>query len=335
MSLPKLKKLVRPPKNPVNTGTPKFWADYEKKIGTALPSDYKQFIDTYGSGDFAQFYSIFNPFESEAVLSQMDEIKQDYREGHDDNEERYPFPVFPEPGGILPWGVDTNGNDYFWLTKGGPDDWTVLAHEVRGDGAIEHPCGMTEFLLKVLKKEIPALASGYPEPENLEFKPLEKANPASEALLDAITERNIARVREAIEAGADLNYRFGEGWSYLDYAAQKYPDGFLEAVQLLVEAGADVNTRNGDGSTPLFSAQPEVVDYLVSHGADVNLRSKNGDTAIFSAIMNSRFELIEQLAKYPGVLEQNNKIGQTPLAFAKRRKNKKAIELLQNAGATA
>ncbi|HET6251682.1 MAG TPA: ankyrin repeat domain-containing protein [Tepidisphaeraceae bacterium] len=326
MSLAKLKKLVRPPSEPVFTGAPKLWGQIEKKLGTKLPDDYKKFIDAYGSGDFAQFYAIYNPLQSHGVVEQIDEVRQDYRQGHESNSERYPYPVFPEPSGIFPWGNDENGNDYFWLTKGDPDEWTVVAYDVRGGGAKEHKCTMTEFLLKVLTKEIPALAGGYPKPEHLEFSPLAKENMATQALLDGIREHDMAGVRAAMKAKPDLNYRFGEGTTPLHFAAN---NGLLEAVKLLIDAGADVNGKTDDGSPPLFNCDPSVVDYLLSRGADINLKRKDGDTAIFAALWNGAYELAEKLAGIPGVLKQKNKVGQTPLAFAKSRKDAQAIEALK------
>jgi hypothetical protein len=82
-----------------------------------------------------------------------------------------PYPVFPEKGGILPWGRDENGNDYSWLTEGLPDLWKVVQNNVRGKGYALHECSMTGFLVGVLEGRIKPLASDYPRPEDFVFHP--------------------------------------------------------------------------------------------------------------------------------------------------------------------
>ena len=56
------------------------------------------------------------------------------RETERDWPHRVPYPIYPDQPGLLPWGNDENGNDYYWLTEGAPDTWRVLSDEVRGEG---------------------------------------------------------------------------------------------------------------------------------------------------------------------------------------------------------
>ena len=62
MSLATINSLVPPPESPVEVGTKAGWKEVEMKLGLKLPADYRKFIDTYGSGLFADFYIIYNPF---------------------------------------------------------------------------------------------------------------------------------------------------------------------------------------------------------------------------------------------------------------------------------
>src|SRR5688572_18897753 len=71
---------------------------------------------------------------------------------------------------IAAWGNDENGNDYYWLTVGLPDTWTVPSDEVRGEGFREYGCAMTDFLTKVLTGECEALAGDYPTDEGRVFE---------------------------------------------------------------------------------------------------------------------------------------------------------------------
>lgn len=165
MSLTTLKKLVPPPTK-INTGTLKTWQKVERSLGLKLPRDYREFIFSYGGGLFADFYLVFDPFSTDQYLNLASRIQmncQKLRELCESNGPDYiPYPIYPEKGGLLPWGNDENGNEYYWLTEGPPTKWKVVQDNVRGDGFYCHPFGMVEFLTKIQQRKIPALASGYP-----------------------------------------------------------------------------------------------------------------------------------------------------------------------------
>jgi len=63
---------------------------------------------------------------------------------------QFPYPIFPEPGGLLPWGDIRGGGVAFWLTeRADPDGWPVVvtSHECeywdRFDGTVcEFPIGI-------------------------------------------------------------------------------------------------------------------------------------------------------------------------------------------------
>ena len=74
--------------------------------------------------------------------------------------------------------------------------------------------------------------------------------------------------------------------------------GDVKAVEAALDAGADVNARDGDGITPLMHAargdrpeianpgptdHPEVVELLIKRGADVNAKTDSGFVALFWA----------------------------------------------------
>lgn len=172
MPIETLTRLVPPPARPTEVGTPEQWRDIEKRLGTKLPNDYREFVFAYGSGLFARFYRVYNPFaasESIALLPQVRTVCEMERGFKESYPERVPYPIFPEPGGVLPWGNDENGNYYFWVTKGEPDEWTVAENEVRGHGYRRHPYSMTDSLTHVLQGKVQALASDYPEKQDMVF----------------------------------------------------------------------------------------------------------------------------------------------------------------------
>ncbi|HEY2082197.1 MAG TPA: hypothetical protein VGI88_05385, partial [Verrucomicrobiae bacterium] len=120
MALDELKAIVRPPQRPSEVGDFAAWREIESKIGLILPSDYKGFVFTYGTGLFARFYRIYNPFSLSKFMALhpsiqrtcagIGEIKRAWPA-------QVPYAIYPSVPGLLPWGNDENGNDYYWLTN--------------------------------------------------------------------------------------------------------------------------------------------------------------------------------------------------------------------------
>src|SRR5947209_1651757 len=54
-------------------------------------------------------------------------------------------------------------------------------------------------------------------------------------------------------------------------------DGNVDRVKSLLEAGADANTSYENGYTPIYFAyDPKIVDLLITHGAKLNVRDRAG-----------------------------------------------------------
>lgn len=174
MSLTELKKLVPPPNKPFEVGTLDGWKQVEEKLNLRLPKDYREFIFTYGSGLFAGFYRIYNPFaksEYTSLYKCVNTICNQDQRSQRLFPDRFPYPFYPEPNGLVPWGNDENGNDYFWLSEGPPTKWQVVQMENRGSGMKIQPFTMTGFLVNILKKKIEALAGDYPCKQDYVFEP--------------------------------------------------------------------------------------------------------------------------------------------------------------------
>ena len=174
MAIGSLKKLVPAPKQPFELGSMEQWRLAEQKLGLTLPSDYRDFVFTYGTGLFAQFYRVYNPFsasESMSLVSAVQKTCDWRRQIRTEFPDRVPYPIHPEKHGILPWGNDENGNDYYWLARGSPEEWIVLSDNVRGNGFAEHKCSMTEYLQGVLTKQIAPLSGDEFKQEDFAFRP--------------------------------------------------------------------------------------------------------------------------------------------------------------------
>lgn len=173
MAIEPLKKIVTPPQRASEVGTLEKWHEVERQLGVELPSDYRDFVFAYGSGLFARFYRVYNPFaasEWTALYSSVQRVCGWQRDTKRQWPKRVPYPIYPEQRGILPWGNDENGNDYFWVVDGPADTWSVVSDATRGEGFREYGCTMTEFLKKVLLGECKALASEYPTEEDRVFE---------------------------------------------------------------------------------------------------------------------------------------------------------------------
>jgi len=104
----------------------------------------------------------------------------------------------------------------------------------------------------------------------------------------AAREGDADRVRELLDAGADVNVRNSSNavkllrggtplqWTSLHYAAYY---GHLEIAEILISRGADLDADDPYYSTPLYLAaeegHPEVVEFLISKGAKVNVKSSS------------------------------------------------------------
>ena len=95
--------LVPPPTSPSAIGNEAGWRSVEKELGTELPNDYKQLINTYGSGIWQDFWYVYNPFCKNENLnllfqSSLDSLGNLWAEkvSKEDEPDEYPFNIYPE-----------------------------------------------------------------------------------------------------------------------------------------------------------------------------------------------------------------------------------------------
>ena len=163
--------LVPPPERLVDRVPWERWPEIEQELGTPLPRDYKLILTTYGAGEFNGFFGLFHP------LGQSDSgnlIRQARREVFDGlephllmyEESRVIFPEvctlpsYPEPGGLLPLGGDINGGSAFWLTRGEPDDWSLVFYPHGFWQVEEQPFALAGFLVLWIAGELPGCFFG-------------------------------------------------------------------------------------------------------------------------------------------------------------------------------
>lgn len=110
-ALDRLVSLAPPPAVPVDaTGD---WP------AVALPSDYRDLVTRYGKGVFNDNVMLRVPVDVDLL-----DVDRDLREEFGD--ENYPYPLYPEPGGLLVWATTSDCGRLCWLTVGEPDEWPVV-----------------------------------------------------------------------------------------------------------------------------------------------------------------------------------------------------------------
>ncbi|MDM5154748.1 SMI1/KNR4 family protein [Bacillus sp. DX1.1] len=133
------------------------WDTVEKNLGMILPLDYKKFINKYGTGSINDFIWILNPFSENENLNL---IKKGHviREAYAYSKKQFPddfiHNVYPVNNGLLPCAITDNGDEIYWLTNEECDQWRIIVYDSRSNDYYEYNNSMTEFLYKVISKEI-------------------------------------------------------------------------------------------------------------------------------------------------------------------------------------
>ncbi|MEV0782451.1 hypothetical protein AB0I52_05565 [Streptomyces sp. NPDC050423] len=97
------------------------WAEVESRLGTALPTDYKRMVETFGDGAF------------DAYLSLNQEPWTDLRED-----------------GLLIWAGTEHEDLYCWRADGDdPDRWPVVVRSFDGEDA-SFDCNAAQFVCRIL-----------------------------------------------------------------------------------------------------------------------------------------------------------------------------------------
>lgn len=142
------------------------WQTIEAGLGMGLPPDYKLIADSFPDGWFRMFAQVRLPDSATRLLNDyaldvMDTVRE-LRAEQDFADLDFPFPAYPEPGGLLLCGTLRCPGYMFWVSgPGDPGKWPlVLAHEEysyweRFDGSL------CDFLTEVALGRFDA--SGFPD----------------------------------------------------------------------------------------------------------------------------------------------------------------------------
>jgi hypothetical protein len=155
MSISKLVALIPPPAEPVFPADAKQWKAIEKETSFSFPTDLFEIMKTYGSGHFFQgSLRIFNPVEPAYTRLLKKELSA-ARSFHEEFPEYHPYPAYPIANGLIPFAYDDNGQRYYWLTTGDPDQWPIVLHATSG-GYWEKPVKLvlSDFLVRLVTHKL-------------------------------------------------------------------------------------------------------------------------------------------------------------------------------------
>jgi len=151
MTIENLVKVVPPPAAPDEPFSGP-WEPIEAELGTPLPEDYKDFVRLYGCGSFMEFLGIHVPRCRSPYVRFESEVRAMHAALLSDEE--LPYPLWPDPGGLIVFGKTDFGDYLFWLPRGAPADWSVVVWG-RGLWNFEvFDCDLSDFLAGVATGEI-------------------------------------------------------------------------------------------------------------------------------------------------------------------------------------
>jgi len=110
------------------------------------------------------------------------------------------------------------------------------------------------------------------------------------ALMSAVRKGQREIVRMLLDAGADPNLQTSYGATALSMASGHHPD----IVRMLLDAGADVDKGKGLVQAAWYG-QLEIVRMLLKAGADVNVQTRYECTPLFAASLNGHREIVRTL----------------------------------------
>ncbi|MGK5678143.1 SMI1/KNR4 family protein [Actinoplanes sp. URMC 104] len=151
-----LQRLVPPP--PRGDRPSPDWAEVSARLGTEVPADYVELVETYGGGQFDDYLYLLTPF---AANDSYDMVREAWVRAEafellwSGSEPRPPF--LDTPGQrLLPWASGENGEFCYWLVTPGvePDRWPVVVNAGRGPEWEHFELGCAAFLLAVLRRRV-------------------------------------------------------------------------------------------------------------------------------------------------------------------------------------
>jgi hypothetical protein len=143
--------------------------DLQNSLALKFPSDYQEWARQYESIEICNELIVWNWFsarrprittESASAMLRGMELAEGAFSNRSDvfdaqglrSPDPKPWiPLTPGPGGIFPWGTDSNGTLYLWDARSAnSESWTVVIYNRTWR---DFECGFVEFLVRLLRGE--------------------------------------------------------------------------------------------------------------------------------------------------------------------------------------
>lgn len=111
------------------------WLSIERSLGLSLPVDYKALAEIFPPGRFQGFVGLCVPGDvgdpADRFIGDNENLLGDMRAWRKSQPELFPYPIYPESGGLLPWSITHRGDPIFWLTSGSdPSSWSIVVTDL-------------------------------------------------------------------------------------------------------------------------------------------------------------------------------------------------------------
>ena len=155
MNIRRLTSIVPPPDRPVDNSDDDSVSRHEARLALRLPSDIVELARIYGSGCFfvGVRIEVFNPLSPTFYDAIWEHTCVLAGNRSDVGSHRFPYEVYPQSPGLLPWASDDLGNEICWNTDGQPDCWNTVIYSEEGDFE-EIPKPAVDFLVGILQGAI-------------------------------------------------------------------------------------------------------------------------------------------------------------------------------------
>ncbi|MFE3874198.1 hypothetical protein ACFXPX_07335 [Kitasatospora sp. NPDC059146] len=133
------------------------WQDVERELGIGVPFDYVEYVGHFGPGGWSNYLGVLIPgvADSSSDLVHQSNILNELLTQHPIVREQQPFPIFPEPGGLLRWGNSATAETFHWrVDTDDPDSWSTVVLGDAKEEVYEFHGPMTEFLAKLFDRRI-------------------------------------------------------------------------------------------------------------------------------------------------------------------------------------
>lgn len=141
-------------------------------------------------------------------------------------------------------------------------------------------------------------------------------------LFDAVSEADVARVKDSLSNGADISAIVDER-DILSAALAWTTNTNRQILKLLIESGANPNLCSSDGTTALYWAascnDSELVKNLIEAGARVNAEQpEDGHTSLHVSSEHGNLQNVKLLLEARGDIALNrfDYVAHTPLMWA-------------------